>query len=100
MVFPKDPNAVMDYTIDWTNWLNSGATIQTSTWTVPSDLTKVSDARDAGNKKTTVVLSGGSATLGTLYQVENRITTSDGLTEDRSLLIRMGENRGGQWVYA
>ena len=35
----KDPNAVLDYFLDWTSWLTTGDTIDSIVWTVPSGLT-------------------------------------------------------------
>jgi hypothetical protein len=86
MTFTKDPNAVLDYTIDWTRWL-AGDQIATSEWLVPTGLTKVADTKTASSA--TVWLSGGTA--GQSYTVTNRITTTGGRTEDRSFTIRVEE---------
>lgn len=86
MTFTKDPNAVLDYTIDWTRWL-AGDQIATSEWLAPSGLTKMADSKTAASA--TVWLSGGTA--GELYTVTNRITTAGGRTEDRSFTIRAEE---------
>jgi hypothetical protein len=86
MTFTKDPNAVLDYNIDWTRWL-AGDQIATSEWIIPSGLTKVADSKTAASA--TVWLSGGS--VGQSYTVTNRITTAAGRTEDRSFTIRVEE---------
>lgn len=80
--FFKDPNAVLDYTIDWSTWLGSD-TISSSDWVVDSGITENS----ASNTTTaaTIWLSGGTA--GTAYAVTNRIVTAGGRTEDRTLTI-------------
>lgn len=83
----KDPDAVLDYGLDWSSWLADGETISTSTWTVPSGITKDSDSNDGTS--TTVWLSGGTA--GTVYTVANKIVTSTGRTEERSILIQVKE---------
>ena len=41
-VFYKDPNAKLDYRVDWSAWLN-GDTVATVAWTVPTGLTKTSE---------------------------------------------------------
>jgi len=88
MNFTKDPEAVLDYSIDWTKWLDEvGDTIETSTWIVPTGLTKVTETNTT--KLATVWLSGG--TVGTNYTVTNRITTAAGRTDDRSITIRVRE---------
>lgn len=86
MTFKKDPNAVLDYSIDWTRWL-AGDQIATSQWQVPVGLTMITDT--ATTTKTTVWLSGGVA--GQSYTVTNRITTTGGRTEDRSFTLSVEE---------
>ena len=80
--FTKDPQAVLDYVIDWSAWLVAD-TISASTWTVPAGLTKVIDTKTTTSA--TVWLSGGAA--GQQYQVVNTITTAGGRTEERTLTI-------------
>lgn len=84
--FQKDPNAVLDYGLDWAKWLGDD-TIATSTWTVPAGITKASDASAAAI--TLIWLSGGTA--GTSYACVNRITTVGGRTDDRSIQINVAE---------
>lgn len=89
----KDPDATLDYKRDWnrateggaagTGWLASGETITSSTWTVPAGLTKTSETNDTTTA--TVWLSGGTA--GQDYTIVNRITTSQGRTDERSTKI-------------
>ena len=83
-LFKKDPSAVLDYSIDWTLWLD-GDTIQTSSWTVPQGLTKASETNNSTTA--TVWLSGG--TVDQTYTVTNRITTANGRTDERSILIKV-----------
>lgn len=84
----KDPDAILDYPMDWSSWLETGETLVTSSWLVDNGLTK-----DSENNTTTasvVWLSGGVA--GQTYLVTNRITTSLGRQEDRSFRIKV-QNR-------
>jgi hypothetical protein len=85
----KDPNAVLDYSIDWSQWLaDAGAdAINTSNWTVPAGITKDSQTNTSTQSK--VWLSGGSA--GQTYRVVNRITTTGGRTADRSFDVVVQE---------
>ena len=82
----KDPAAILDYGFNWLSWL-AGDTIQTSTWTVPTGLTKVSDS--ATTSTTTAWISGGTA--GTDYTVVNRIVTAGGRTDERSIIFQVRE---------
>lgn len=83
-LFKKDPSAILDYSIDWSLWLN-GDTIQSSSWTVPQGLTKASETNNSTSA--TVWLSGGI--LGQTYTVTNRVTTTNGRTDERSILIKV-----------
>lgn len=83
----KDPDAVLDYSFDWSNWLGSDV-IDSSSWTISSeDLTKVSTTIDGGI--TTVWLSGGVA--GKRYLIMNHIKTQGSREEDRSFVLEMTE---------
>ena len=79
---PKDPNAVVDYQIDWSEWLGTD-TIATSTWVVSAGITNVTDSHT--NTGTTIWLSGG--TDGTAYDLTNHITTAGGRQEDRTITV-------------
>lgn len=86
--FIKDPDAVLDYSIDWSSWLADGETITASTWVVPDGITKDSDS--FSDTATVIWLSGGTA--GTTYLIPNHITTSDGREDDRTLTF-VGQDR-------
>lgn len=86
-IFTKDPNAVLDYSIDWSSWLQTNETISTSTWTVQTGLTK--DSSSNTTTVATVWLSGGTA--GNTYTAMNRIVTNQNRTEDRTIYIRVEE---------
>lgn len=80
----KEPTDVTDYEIDWSDWLPTGVSIATSTWTVPAGITKVTDSDT--DTTTLIRLSGG--TWGETYELINTITAGSE-TESRSLLIRI-----------
>ena len=82
----KDPDAVLDYAIDWEKWLN-GDTIATSEWTVPAGI--VAGARSNTDTTTTIWLAGG--TVGETYAIENRITTLGGRIQDQPFKITIRE---------
>ncbi|GAB3884691.1 phage fiber-tail adaptor protein [Terrabacter terrigena] len=86
----KDPQAKLDYAVDWTAWLQPSETITTSTWTVPAGLTKASSpAESVVGGKATVWLSGGTA--GTRYDVTNHIITNQGREDERTLVILVND---------
>lgn len=91
--FVKDPQAKLDYVIDWQSngYLEPGETLVTSTWIVPDGLIKGDPHPESNDSYTaTIWLSGGTAHLG--YEVTNRITTSKDRTDERSITVRV-ENR-------
>lgn len=87
MAWLKDPEAVLDYAFDWTDWLAASETISTRTVTVPVGLTLASDSELAG--VVTAWISGG--TVGTTYTVECKIVTNQGRTDERSQTITVQE---------
>lgn len=86
---PKDPDAVLDYSIDWGEWLGTD-TIDTSDWTVPSGIVGGARSIDPIGKITTIWLSGG--TVAQTYTIRNRITTVGGRTNDQTFKITIKEN--------
>jgi hypothetical protein len=85
-VYIKDPDAVLDYSIDWSGWLDGDA-IVTSTWSVAGGITI--DSTTNTSTVATVWLSGGSA--GRSYKIVNHIVTSGGREDDRTLEIVVRE---------
>jgi|RifOxyB1_1023888.scaffolds.fasta_scaffold64347_1 hypothetical protein len=81
----KDPDAKLDYGFNWTDWLADGETISSSAWTIPTGLTEVSESNTS--VLTTVWVSGG--THGTDYELVNRIVTSAGRQEDRTIKLKV-----------
>lgn len=82
--FTKDPSAVLDYTVDWTDYLGSD-TISTVTWTVAVGITQ--SASMFASKTATIWLSGGTA--GTNYTVACLVVTAAGRTDERTIQINV-----------
>ncbi len=95
MGFPKwdykDPDEVLDYTIDWkTDRLDEGDTLSSSEWFIEGDdeaLVKDSDQVYAVTGKTVIWLHGG--TEGKAYTVTNRVTTISQRTFDQSVTLKI-----------
>lgn len=71
---PIYPGALLDFTIDWSGWLEEGDSISASSWTVPAGLSSSSPSSD--DDSATVWLTG--VTAGETYTVINQITTAAG----------------------
>ena len=82
--FVKDPNAVLDFEFDWSQWLSAGEVITASTMFPSPGITLNSSAFASTNA--TAWLSGGTAS--NPYTLTNEITTSDGRTDERTITIR------------
>jgi hypothetical protein len=92
--YKKDPAEVLDYSIDWTQWMASADTIANSgasTWALhadaPSGLTLSGAAVSGSLLIATVFVSGGR--IGENYTLTNTITTLQGRTKVASILIQI-----------
>tara|TARA_R100000734_G_C3282509_1_gene75830 strand:+ start:365 stop:676 length:312 start_codon:yes stop_codon:yes gene_type:complete len=83
----KDPESVLDYTINWSDFLTTGDTISSATYTVDTGLTK--DSNSNTTTTTTVTLSGGTA--GTVYTVKCVIATAASRTVARRFRVKCEE---------
>lgn len=86
-IYVHDPQAKLDYPVDWSTWLAGGETITASTWTVPAGITKDSDS--FSDTAALAWLSGGTA--GQDYTITNHIVTSAGREDDRSIILKCRE---------
>jgi hypothetical protein len=85
--FTKDPDAVLDYAVDWSSWLGED-TIESSTWESPSGIVKDSDSHDGTVVR--VWVSGGER-VGATYALTNRIVTAGGRTDERTIYVTVEE---------
>jgi len=85
----KDPQATLDYTVDWSAWFKAGSTdtIASAVWILTPGITKVSQSLSATTA--TIKVSGGA--LGKVYTVTCRVTTVAGLTDDYSFEILVAD---------
>jgi len=81
-----DPNAVLDYVVDWTAGLGSD-TITASSWVVAAGITQTTPAPSFTTTKATIWLTGG--TVGSTYRITNHITTAGGRQDERSFTVQV-----------
>jgi hypothetical protein len=87
----KDEDAVLTYSLDWSDWLPANTTITSNLFTVETlagdtdALIKVSQSNT--DTVTTVKLSGG--TSGKIYKVYNTITITGSLIERRFFRVKV-----------
>lgn len=91
-VFHKDPSSRMNYFVNWAedvnrpedgNWLGDGNTIEASVWFIPEGIT--ADEDTFTDTVTQVWLIDGTADEA--YDLVNRVSTSDGRTDERTIRI-------------
>ena len=81
---PKDPDEVLDYSIDWSEVLAEDEdTIDDVVWSFPAGITKDSQSEDGG--LATVWISGGTA--GIKYEIGCRMVTAGLRTYDRTVSL-------------
>ena len=86
--FVKDPQEVLDYTIDWSEWLVAGDTITAVTVTPPDGIvTTVPSAPSFTTTTTKIWVSGGTA--GASYNIACRVTTAGTRQGERSITIQV-----------
>lgn len=82
--FIIDPDAKLDYSVDWTDWLNGVDVIDTSTWAItPTGPTLSAPTHDDTG---TIVWVDG-CTVDTTYRLTNSIVTDDGREDDRTITL-------------
>lgn len=79
----QDPQAVLDWTIDWSDWLPTGDVISAHTVTAPTGITKNSSS----DTDTTVTAWITGGTIGTRYPIVYHITTVNGRQDDRTITL-------------
>jgi len=81
----QNENSVLTYSVNWGPQIDTN-TISTSTWTSEDNITIAGEANTTLTASAT--LSGGVGT----HRVVNKITTSDGQTDERIIILTILEN--------
>lgn len=79
----KDAASILDFSIDLSNLLQTGETINTSSWSVPTGITQVTATNS--DEIATIWLSGG--TLNNIYELVNTVVTNS--TPTRTFINRL-----------
>lgn len=84
--FKKDPDATLDYTVDWTAYLAAIAdTITSVTWVLSPGITKASQS----NTLTTATAFVSGGVEGETETLTCRITTAGGRIDDRTITLKI-----------
>lgn len=91
MAFEQDPDARVDYPVNWTTFLD-GATLESSTW-IPEEPSIVTVDEDSFTDTASLAfVAFTGAVVGTKYKVVNRIVDSRGRIEDHTIEIKIKEH--------
>jgi len=87
----KDEDAVLTYSLDWSDWLPTGTVITSNSFTVETLAgdtdALVKSSQSNSNTVTTIKISGGTA--GKIYKVFNTIIITGSLTERRFFRVKV-----------
>jgi len=88
----KDPDAVLPYVFDWTDWLDGDTISDAEVLVSPEEAGGVAvDASSRDDTKVTAWLKGGA--VGSSYTVTCRVHPTSGvgrgMQDDRSILVRV-----------
>lgn len=87
--FVKDPDAKLDYSVDWNNFLDAvNDTISTAEWVSDNVAITVDDAGHLNGFHTAFISDG---VLDANYTITSRITTTGGRINDSSFVILIKE---------
>jgi len=99
----KDPDEILDYSVDWSRWLGTGVTISSVAWfvdnasgaktafnatNVVNGLQNVSQT----NTSTVATINLGLGTVNKEYKIYCRITDSSGSIAERVIKLNIKEN--------
>ena len=85
----KDPDAVLDYAVDWAADYLDGDTLNASTWSVspdePGGVAVVASSFEPG----LAVVQAGGGLAGRVYRLTNHVVLVSGREDKRSILLRV-----------
>jgi len=86
---PIDSGAVLNYGIDWSDWLPTGATIQTATWTVTGGAADHSAIVEGVTYVWLSVTPGATTVAATVHITLDTVPVA--LEDERTLLLTVKE---------
>ena len=85
----KDPEAVLDYAVDWGREYLGGDALTESSWTIsPAESGGLSIAASRFDLMVSIVQVGGGNS-GRIYRLTNHVMTAEGREDSRSIMLRV-----------
>jgi hypothetical protein len=85
----KDPDAVLDYAIDWGAEYLGGDLIADSQWSVAPDEPDGVSVTGSDFDATTSTVKAAGGLPGRIYKLINHVTLSSGRIDNRSIVLRV-----------
>ena len=85
----KDPEAALDYAVDWGADYLASETLAESDWRVTPVEAGGVDVVDSRFDEATATVTAAGGVLGHLYQLTNHVLLSSGRTDSRSIVLRI-----------
>lgn len=83
-----DPDSELNFQFDWSDWLVEEDTIASRLWTITPMNSGSPSTPELTNHTSEVVFVTGLL-LGKVYRLSERITTVQGITDERSIVLRV-----------
>ena len=84
----KDPQATVDYAIDWSQYLD-GKTIVASAWSIAPEEEGGVAVEEASFDTDRAAARASGGLIGHVYSLSNQVTLSDGSSDERSIALRV-----------
>lgn len=85
----KDPDAVLDYAIDWGTEYLAGDLLAQSAWSVVPDETGGVSIAGSDFDATVSTVKAAGGVPGRIYRLMNQVVTHSGRIDDRSIVLRV-----------
>ncbi len=85
----KDPDAVLDYSVDWGAEYLGGDVLAESTWSVEPDEPGGVTVAGSNFDATTATVKASAGAAGNVYRLVNEVVTSSGRVDSRSIVLRV-----------
>ena len=87
----KDPQSILNWSIDWADWLQTAEGILSDSWTITPSGTLAESSSSTAGTVSTIYLTGG--TVGETYRVTCTMVSdaTPARTVERTITIRIGD---------
>ena len=85
----KDPDAVLDYSVDWGAEYLGGDQLATSEWSVEPAESGGVTVEASGFDATTSMVKAGGGVAGRIYRLVNQVVLGSGRIDARSIVLRV-----------